>query len=127
MNGRFILGIALLILLFLAGLGAWFGTASLNRPIRQALENAVEEAAAERWDAAVALAECAKNRWQTYRALTASIADHTPMDEIDALFASIHTYARLEQKEEFAATCAQLAQRIQSMEDVHRLTWWNFL
>ena len=127
MNVRFFFGIALLLVLLLAGLGAWFGMAALNQPIQQALDEAAEAVAAERWDDAVALADQALHHWQAFRLLSASIADHTPMDEIDSLFAGVRAYAKLEQKEDFAASCAQLARRIQSMEDAHSLTWWNFL
>ena len=125
--GRFLLGIGLMAALF--ALGFWTATAmdDLHTPISEILEEAASESLSGNFENAIALAQQAYTRWQHHWHHTASVSDHTPMDEIDGLFAQIKTYANAGLKEEFAAYCARLALWIDAVGDAHQLTWWNLL
>ena len=52
---------------------------------------------------------------------------HTPMEEIDALFAQVEVYAAAREEAEFAAGCAELSRRMEAMANAHGAQWWNVL
>lgn len=124
---RLWIGIALLIILL--GLGLWTAIAmdKIHQPIAALLNQAAEAALQEDWQDAAALALDAKGEWERHWSAIASVADHTPMDEIDGLFAQLPIFAREEEKSDFAAVCAQLARLTQAMGNAHSLNWWNLL
>lgn len=97
------------------------------RPTGELLEQAAEKTLSGDFDAGIALGMEARSRWQCQWDGIAAIADHEPMDEVDALFAEMEVYARAGEEPHFAACCKQLARRIRSFADVHRFIWWNVL
>lgn len=125
--GRLWLGVGLLILLLLLGLWVSAATADIHRPLAESLRQAEEAALSGDWGTAEACAQDAYARWARTWQLTAAIADHTPMDEIDGLFAQLPVYARVREAEDFSAACAELSRRVRAMGDAHSLTWWNLL
>ena len=98
---------------------------SIHTPMEQALEQAADAALTGDVDQARQLGTQAKQRWDRFRKAVAVVADHSPMDEIDQLFAQMQAYAQAEEETELASCCAQLARLVQSMADAHILTWWN--
>lgn len=124
---RLWLGVALLLLLF--GIGLWAAATmdNIHQPIAALLDQAAEAALHEDWETAAALALDARGEWEDHWSMTAAVADHNPMDEIDGLFAQLPVFAREEEKADFAATCAQLSQLTQAMGNAHSLNWWNLL
>lgn len=125
--GRGWLGIGILVL-FLA-LGMVISSAADNAHLEtaQLLAQAAEKAVGEEFEAGTALGLQAKARWERHWDLTASIADHSPMDEVDALFAEMEIYARTGEEPHFAACCKELSLRIEAVADAHRFSWWNIL
>ena len=124
---RCIFGAALLVAL---GLGClWTGTALSRfiRPLCNQLALAREEALAQSWDDAADHALAAQRDWQGSWHALAAAADHTPLEDIDDLFAQLGIYGRLRQEDTFAALCAQLERRLEAVENAHSLRWWNFL
>ena len=121
---KFGFGIALLAVLLLCSLATWWGMERLHRPIIQDLTRAV--ALAEENDpAAKETAMNAKDQWQHNWHFAASFADHTPMEEIDDLFAELETYEP--DSEEFKACCRKLIQRTEAMAEAQGLSWWSLL
>ena len=127
MMGRFWFG--LVTLLVLLALGLWVATAmnAVHQPMADLLERAAEAALEEDWATAEGLAMQAKGSWERHWRLTAAVADHSPMDELDGLFAQLPVFIREREVTHFASTCAQLAQLAQAMGDAHSLSWWNLL
>ena len=124
---RIFLGLALL--LALLGIAAVI-TVRMDRvyePITNALRQAADAAAADDWEKATSLADQAKNRWENQRCFTATVADHSPMDEIDGLFSQAQAYAKAGNTDHFCALCLKLAQLVRATADAHQPTWWNFL
>lgn len=115
-------GILLLLLALCLAVGCWLDR--LQEPLTRELAQAAVFARQEAWPQATALAENAQSSWTRYRGRVACVADHTPMEEIDELFAQLSCYHG--DKEEYAAICASLSQRIQAVADAHCLTWWSF-
>lgn len=98
---------------------------TFQAPLSQNLLRAASCAQEERWPQAQALAAAAQEDWNRSRGKIACVADHTPMEEIDELFARLSHYTG--EKEEYAATCAALRQKLRAIAQAHSLTWWSFL
>ena len=102
----------------------------LNRfaePVCRELRLAREEALAESWEEASFHALAAETAWEGKWHNLASAADHTPLEDIDDLFARLRVFRRLKKSDEFAALCAQLECRLEAVSNAHALSWWNFL
>ena len=122
---RFVLGILLLAVLFIGSLGIGRGMEIMHQPVIRDLNRAAELALSGATEAAQAAAAAAKETWQENWKFTAAISDHTPMQEVDDLFAALPAY--LPEAEEFAANCLQLVQRTAAVIRDHTLSWWNLL
>lgn len=127
MGRRFWLGIGILVLFLVLSLLATYSMTRIHIPAAQLLEQASQSALAGDLPQAVTDAQQAYQIWQNNWKYTASLADHTPMDDVDTLFAEMLVYADSEEIPHFAACCAQLSKMIQSMYTAHLPAWWNFL
>ena len=63
-------------------------------PTGELLSQAAEMTLNGEFEGAVALGMEAKDRWEKQWNGTAAVADHSPMDEVDALFAEMEIYAQ---------------------------------
>ena len=124
---RLWLGVALLTALLALSLAAQAATSRIHDPIAKDLEQAADAALAEDWEQADRLYSQARELWQRCHRATAAIADHSPMDELDMLFAELRVFAREREAVHFAATCRSAAQMAQAMAQAHSFSWWNFL
>ena len=124
-RGWFGLGILILFLLWGFVTGAAMDNA--HTPTEKLLAQAAEKVLNGNFEEAVALASEAKSRWDSHWDATATVADHSPMDEVDALFAEMEIYAKTREAPHFAACCKELSQRLQTFADAHRFSWWNIL
>lgn len=124
---RLILGVALLAVLLALGIGVTAAMSRIHRPLAQAVTRAEAAAQAEDWDTARDELARAKKKWDHNRRFSASVADHEPMEELDAAFDEATVYARLEAQSECAAACARLEVQLLAMADAHALRWWTFM
>lgn len=127
MEKRFYLGAVLLVVMLVLGLLAAGVMRSLHLPAQQALEQAATLALDGDMAQAAVIAEQACDRWEIGRKMTASLADHGPMDQVEELIAELRVYAAAEEVPHFAACCSRLSTLIRAMYDAHSLSWWNFL
>ena len=95
------IGFALLLVLLAGGIAATWGMAKCHEPIARDLENAAKTALQGDMARGESLMLQARDAWGRSRHLGACFADHTPMEEIDALFAQVEVYAAV--REETAA------------------------
>lgn len=102
------------------------GMEQTQSPIAAGLEQAAELTLDGKWESACALAAQAQIRWRSRRSATAWVADHTPMEEIDSLFAQLKVLQQAGEQTDFAAACAQLAEKVTAMSQAHTLSWWGF-
>ena len=121
------LGVGILVAFLLLGIVAAVCMDNAHLSTGQLLEQAAEKTLAGDFDGAVVLGMEAKNRWKQGWNATATLADHSPMDDVDALFAEMEIYAKTEEKPHFAAVCKELAQKIEAVAEAHRFSWWNLL
>ncbi len=98
-----------------------------HMPTQKLLAQAAEKTLQGEFEQAVALGTEAKARWDQHWNSTATVADHSPMDDVDALFGEMEIYGKTQEQPHFAAVCLELSQRIQAMADAHRFSWWNVL
>lgn len=124
---RIWLGLGILALFLALGLGSSYGMQSLHKPLAHNLERAASAALSGDLSAGKEQAEKARQQWERQWNATAVLADHTPMDEIDSLFARLEIYSKTSNTEAFAAGCRQLAQLITATAEAHSFTWWNIL
>ena len=124
---RELTGIALLVLLLLGGLLAAWDMSCQHEKISAMLEDSAWLALSGQWENARETAEGAKAEWERRQKIRAALADHTPLEEIDGLFAEMTVFAASEEQTEFARTCAALARRMKALADSHKASWWNIL
>ena len=127
MEKHFYFGVGILLVFLVLGIVVAFCMDAVCDPISLQLEEASREAMAGDLDAGIRLAKTAKERWSEAWNRIATVADHSPMDEIDGLFAEMEVYAQAEDGAHFSACCAQLSELVEAVADAHRLTWPNLL
>ena len=127
MERRFWYGLGILVVLLALGLWTAWGMERMYRPVTESLEQAAQTAMAGDMDGGTALVRQAYAAWVQHRDLTAAVADHTPMEEIDSLFAQIQVYAVSGKNQDFAAYCSRLARLVEAVGEAHGLTWQNLL
>ena len=125
MEKRFYQGVSLLLILLGLSIFVTWGIRKIHEPAQMQLLEASELALEEEPEQAISLARLAHSRWERTRTLTAAVADHAPMDDIDALFAEMEVYAQAEELPHFSACCLQLSKLLRSMYEAHSFTWWN--
>lgn len=120
-------GFVILAALLLTGLlSGWLLFRQYDDLSRQ-LEDAAWWAMSGNWEQARDTAVAVRTQWRKHWNIQAAFTDHTPMEEIDSLFAQLAICAASGDREQFAAVCVDLAQHIRAVGDAHRLTWWNLL
>ena len=127
MEKRFYLGVVILLLLLGLGIAATVGMKAVHSPVEEALKDSAELAVAGDLPAALRQAREAYDLWQRSHRFTASLADHSPMDDTDTLFQEMLVYGQMGEVPHFAACCRQLAVLVQAIYDAHSFTWWNIL
>ena len=124
---RLWLGVIFLSLLLIFGI---WQTVCLNRihgDLSDALSNAAVAAKKRDWDTADALSQYARSQWDRYRKLTASFADHEPLEEAERLFAELQLCKALLLEENYAVVCSDLSQICRSIGESFQISWWNVL
>lgn len=124
---RFWIGLGLLMGLLAAGLWAMAAMDAVHGSISDDLRRSAQAAQYADWAQADTLAASAAAEWDDHWRFSASMADHTSLDEIDALFAQSEVYRQARHAADYAAACARLAQLIDALEEGHKLSWWNLL
>lgn len=122
---RLIIGICVLSALLTLGITVSTVFRAAHTPTANLLQEASNAALEGNWDAALEKTHQAYARWEQFHHFTASFSDHSPMDEIDGLFAQLEVYGNKKSREDFPALCARLSQLTQSMAESHSFRWWT--
>ena len=110
-------------------LGIWV-TGKMQRthgPAAAGLQQASQYALAEDWGKAIQMSKDTRKNWEDNRKLTASIVNHEPMDEIDALFSQLEVFEHSRDRISYSATCARLAELLDALHQEQGFYWWNLL
>lgn len=124
---RELTGLGLLVGLLLAGLLLDWYLGGQHRALSQQLEDCAWLALSGQWENARQTAEAVRTGWKTEWKLRAAFGDHTPMEEIDALFGELAVCGAAGERTEFARICTALASRMEAMGNAQQLCWWNVL
>ncbi len=122
---RVVFGVVLLAVLFMGGIAAQNRMAAIHGYSANLLEQAGREAQAEDWEAAQTLFYRARRNWKDNYNFTAALADHTPMEDVESLYAQLEVFAENRETLHFSALCMETAARLEAMADAHLLAWWN--
>ena len=121
------LGVATLLIFLALGFMTAEAMENAHRPTQVLLEQAANATLSGEFDRGVALGMEAKSQWERHWNGTAAVADHSPMDDVDALFAEMEIYAKAGEAPHFAACCTKLSRMVRDMGDAHQLNLWNLL
>ena len=121
------IGAAVLVVFLILGFVVSGAMDNAHTPACELLTQAADMTLAGEFDGAIPLAMEAKSRWEKSWNGTATVADHSPMDDVDALFAEMVTFAESGEEPHFASCCRELAKRVQAVAEAHRFSWWNVL
>ncbi len=121
------LGAGILAVFLVLGIVTAEAMDNAHLPTSKLLTQAAEKTLAGEFESAVPLGMEAKNRWERQWNGTATVADHSPMDDVDALFGEMEIYAKTGEEPHFAACCKELSQRLRAIADAHKFSWWNVL
>lgn len=124
---RGIWGIGILLVLLAFGIATSLHMQSIHRDIGRHLKLAQAAAATQQWQTAETQMRQAADAWQRHHTFTAAFADHTPMDEMDGLFAELEVFLKKRESPHFEAVCGRLILQTQAMADSHGIQWWNIL
>ena len=121
------IGAAVLVVFLILGFVVSGAMDNAHNPASDLLTQAADMTLMGNFEKAIPLAMEAKDRWEQAWNGTAVVADHSPMDDVDALFAEMMTFAESGEEPHFAACCRELAQRVEAVSEAHRFSWWNVL
>lgn len=127
MRGQLNIGIFILVFFLAVGLFSAVAIEKACSPISGLLEQAGNVSAQGDSQSAAMLVHSARLQWQKNWHRIALLADHSPMDEIDGLFAQTMAYADTKNPQELSANCRRLASLIDAVSEAHSLTWWNLI
>ncbi len=124
---RMYFGLGLLAVLLAVGIGLTAVFVRLHEPLSGALEQAQKAALAGDWEQAASITEKTHRGWKRFCHFTAAVADHEPMEEMDAMFSRLEVLCQMHQADEFVSDCAELARMAEAMAESQKLVWWNLL
>ncbi len=124
---REVTAIGLLLVLLLLGLLSGWYLEQRHRQLSRQLEDSAWLALSGQLSNARQEAQTAQTQWEKGRFLQAVLGDHTPMEDINDLFAELRICGAAGEGTEFARICSILASRMEAMENACKLSWWNIL
>lgn len=121
------IGFYLLLALLGASLFSSHSMDTLHGEASRQMEQAGELAMAGNWPAAAYVTAKVRRDWDSHALLRCALADHGPMEEIEARFALLEVYGADREATAFAAVCRELSRQLEAMADAHRLRLHNLL
>jgi hypothetical protein len=119
-------GVLLILLLVLGFLSSSFMERTLFSQAEH-INRAAELAMEGNWAAAQQRTGTARREWDKNRMLIAALTDHTPMDQVEGLFAQLEAYGRQQDALSYSSTCLYLARQLEALGKSHSLSLENFL
>lgn len=120
-------GAGLLAVLLLSGILTSRWTEDHHREISSLIAQAEEASLRGDWDQSDSLIRQAKGQWEAHWGLSASLTDHSPMEQVDSLFEQLDVYLRARDPVGCGGLCAQLGKALEAIAESQSLTWWNLL
>lgn len=123
---RLWIGVGVLLVLLALGLGSTAVMEGIPGKLAEDMDKA-SEVAATQWEKAKSLADSAREEWDKYEHIIASLTDHEPLEELKGLFSELDISRLWDDREHFAAVCARIASLAEAVSESHTPHWWNLL
>jgi len=120
------IGLGLLLIVLAAGIGAGVLMDQIHAPVAWKLEQAADYAMVGLWQEAADCAAEAQADWDKWSRTRESLADHTPVEDAEAIFVQLPVFAA-EEDIHFAALCRELARKVLAVGETHGFSWSNLL
>ena len=127
MDWRFYLGIAILALFLLLGIFTTLSTKQSLQPAADLFSRAAQTALVGDLEEGIRLFQQAEGCWAGMKSQIATVADHTPLEEIETTLAETGVFAQAGDAEHFAACCARLSRLMEAVSDAHSPVFENLL
>lgn len=115
-------GLLLLLALLGTSLAASWGMIQIHQEASEKLDRAADLALSGEWAAAAYLTAQVRHSWEKWNLLRAALADHGPMEALDASFSQLELYGKSREKLAFASVCREMACQMEAMGQAHS---WN--
>ncbi len=123
---RFRIGVGLLLALLVLSLGVQLGMAAAQKPVEEKLKQALSAAWAGDFSTAQGALHRAWQHWDRARTLSAMLADHAFLEDVEADFAMLSLWARKQERGDFCSLCAATILRLEAISAAHRLNLASF-
>lgn len=123
---RLWIGVGVLLVLLALGVGSTAVMESIPGNLAEGMEEAAEVAAVH-WEKAKSLADSAREEWDRYAHIIASLTDHEPLEELEGLFFELDISRNWDDRGYFATVCARIASLAEALSESHTPHWWNLL
>ena len=123
---RFRIGVGLLLALLVLSLGVQLGMAAAQKPVEKELKQALSAAWAGDFSATQEALHRAWQHWDRARTLSAMLADHAFLEDVEADFAMLSLWAREQERGDFCSLCAATILRLGAISAAHRLNLASF-
>ena len=127
MEKRFYLGLGILLVFLFLGIFTAVAMDRAMEPIQTYLQQAAQDALGSDPATGIHLAQQAKDAWFSLRSKIAAVADHTPMEEVDGLFAELEVYAQSGDMAHFSACCTRIAILSSALAEAHAFSLQTLL
>lgn len=121
------IGLGLLLFLLAAAIFTTWAMDHMQEGVEQHLDQAAACALLGDWENARLFCQNARESWQKWELMRSWLADHTPLEEIDAGFAMLEVYSHAGEETAFAALCRELSQKAAAIGEAHAFSLKNIL
>ena len=118
---------SVLAILLAAGIANAAGIGRLTEACRVEVEAAQTAAASENWDAAEAALGRAYECWEHAQTYFHIVLIHEELDEAEALFAQLHSFAEYRDTSNFCVTAAELQTQLGLLSETQEISVKNVL
>lgn len=124
---RLWIGLALLLLLLIAGIFSTVAMEKFHHGLSRHLASTASAALEEDWEETGILLQQCRSRWARYRNFVAAGASHEAIEEIDSLYTQLELYFQRRDSLGFSLCCATLQHRTAALGEAQSINWWNLL
>lgn len=99
----------------------------IHEPIEGKLQQAAQLSMDGNWEKAAGCFREAEKSWKQWEHVRSCLADHNPVEEIDAVFGFLKVCCAARETISFSGGCFQLARQVAAVGEAHEPVWWNLL
>lgn len=120
-------GLGILVFLLILSVMSTSFMVRTHEPIAADLHQAAQYALEGDWEQAERLQRSAEKNWSKTEDFRQFLADHTPVEEVEAGFQLLKVYCQTREAISFAACCADLSAKTAAVGEAHALHFRNLL